>query len=134
MFGDKYYLDNVLSLQHIQIRNQCVAHLWYCVSVTPQLRKEVLDASSSHVASISPLVYLGPRSLMASLGAQLVKNPPAVQKTWVRSLRLEDPLEEGMATHSSILAWRIPMDRRVWQAMVMGSQGVGQDRATTHIP
>ena len=44
----------------------------------------------------------------ASLVAQTVKNPPAVQETWVRSLGWEDPLEEGMATHSNILAWRIP--------------------------
>ena len=43
----------------------------------------------------------------ASLVAQLVKNPPAMQETWVRSLGWEDPLEKGMATHSSILAWRI---------------------------
>ena len=44
----------------------------------------------------------------ASLVAQLVKNPPAMQETWVRSLGWEDPLEKGMAAHSSILAWRIP--------------------------
>ena len=47
----------------------------------------------------------------ASLVAQLVKNLPAVLETWVRSLGWEDPLEEGMATHSSILAWRTPLDR-----------------------
>jgi len=41
----------------------------------------------------------------------MVKNPPAMWDPWVRSLGWEDPLEEGMATHSSILAWRIPMDR-----------------------
>ena len=40
--------------------------------------------------------------------AQIVKNPPAMWETWVRSLGHEDPLEEGVATHSSILAWRIP--------------------------
>ena len=44
----------------------------------------------------------------ASLVARLVKNPPAVQETWVQSLGREDPLEKGKATHSSILAWRIP--------------------------
>ena len=44
----------------------------------------------------------------ASLVAQLVKNPPAMWETWVRSLGWEDPLEKGKATHSSILAWRIP--------------------------
>ena len=51
---------------------------------------------------------------------QIVKNLPAVQKTWVRFLGWEDPLEEGMTTHSSILAWRIPMDRGAWQATVHG--------------
>ena len=45
---------------------------------------------------------------------------PAIQETWVPSLGWEDPLEEGMATHSSILAWRIPMDRGAWQATVHG--------------
>ena len=46
----------------------------------------------------------------ASLVAQMVKNLPAMWDTWVQPLGWEDPLEEGMATHSSILAWRIPMD------------------------
>ena len=45
---------------------------------------------------------------IASLVAQLVKNPPTVQETWVRSLGWEDPPEKGKATHSSTLAWRIP--------------------------
>ena len=49
----------------------------------------------------------------ASLVAQLVKNLPAVWETWVESLGWEDPLEKGKATHSSILAWRIPKCRRV---------------------
>ena len=44
----------------------------------------------------------------ASLVAQLVKNPPATQEIWVRSLGWKDPLEKGKATHSGILAWRIP--------------------------
>ena len=56
----------------------------------------------------------------ASLVAQMVKNPPAMQETWVRSLGWEDPLEKGMATHSSILAWRIPMDKGAWWATVHG--------------
>ena len=54
------------------------------------------------------------------LAAQTVKNPPAVWETWVQSLGQEDPLEKGMATHSSILAWRIPVDRRIWRATVHG--------------
>ena len=48
----------------------------------------------------------------------MVKNPPAMWETWVRSLGWEDPLEEGMATHSRILAWRVPMDRGAWWATV----------------
>ena len=56
----------------------------------------------------------------ASLVAQLVKNPPAMWETWVRSLGWEVPLKEGRATHSSILAWRIPMDRGAWRAIVSG--------------
>ena len=52
--------------------------------------------------------------------AQLVKNLPAMQETWVQSLCWEDPLEKDMATHSSILAWRIPMDRGAWRAAVRG--------------
>ena len=50
----------------------------------------------------------------------MVKNPPAMWETWVQSLDWEDPLEEGMVTHSSILAWRIPMDREAWLATVRG--------------
>ena len=52
--------------------------------------------------------------------AQMVKNRPATQETWVLSLGWENPLEVGMATYSSILAWRIPMDRRAWWATVHG--------------
>ena len=55
----------------------------------------------------------------ASLVVQMVKNPPAMQEAWVQFLGWEDPLEEGMATHSSILAWRIPMGRGAWQATVL---------------
>ena len=51
---------------------------------------------------------------------QLVKNLPAIQETWVPSLGWEDPLEEGMATHSSTLAWRIPKDRGAWRTTVHG--------------
>ena len=50
----------------------------------------------------------------------MVSNPPAMRETWVQSLGWEDSLDEGMATHSSILSWRIPMDRGVWQATVLG--------------
>ena len=58
--------------------------------------------------------------IRASLMSQTVKNPSAMQETWVQSLGWEDLLEDGMATHSSILAWRIPMDRGTWWATVHG--------------
>ena len=57
---------------------------------------------------------------MVSLVIQLVKNLPEMWETRVLSLCWEDPLEEDMATYSSILAWRIPLDRRVWWATVHG--------------
>ena len=59
--------------------------------------------------------------------SSVLKNPPAMQETQVRSLSWEDPLEAGMATYSSILAWRIPKDRGAWQATVKGSQRVRHD-------
>ena len=67
-------------------------------------------------------IYIYINNIRASLVAQLVKNLPAMRETWVRSLGWEDPLEKGTATHSNILAWRIP-----WTVYSMGSQGVGHD-------
>ena len=70
-----------------------------------------------------------------SLEAQIVKNLPATQETWVWSLDWDDPLEEGMATHSSIFAWRIPMDRGAWQVtghVVTKSQTWLSDYAQVH--
>ena len=59
-------------------------------------------------------------SIRASLVAQLVKNQPAMWETWIQSLHWEGPLEEGTATHSSILSWRHPVDRGAWWASVHG--------------
>ena len=59
--------------------------------------------------------------------AQLVKNPPAMQETWVQSPGQEDPLEKGMTTHSSILAWRIPRTEEPGELQAMGSQRVRHD-------
>ena len=60
---------------------------------------------------------------------QTVKNLPAMQETWVRFLGCKDSLEKEMATHPSICAWRIPMDRGAWQATVHGVQRVRHDWA-----
>ena len=70
--------------------------------------------------------------LWASLVAQVVKYPPVMWETWVLSLGWEDTLEKGMATHSSILAWRIPMDRGAWRAAVHGVPSVRHDWAAEH--
>ena len=59
-----------------------------------------------------------------SLVAQMIKNLPAMRETQVRSLGWEDPLEKGMATHSNILAWRIPWTEELGRLQFMGSQRV----------
>ena len=66
-------------------------------------------------------------SLWASLVAQTVKNVPAMQETQVQSLGQEDPLEKGTATHSSILAWRIPRTEEPGGLQYLGSQRAGHD-------
>ena len=65
--------------------------------------------------------------IKAFLVAQMVKNLPAVRGTWVQSLGQEDPLEKGMATHSSILSWRIPWTEVPGGLQSMGSQRVRHD-------
>ena len=69
-------------------------------------------------------------SSMGSLGGSVVKNPPSnveTQETWVRSLSQEDPLEKEMATHFSILAWKIPWTEEPGRLQSMGSQRVSHD-------
>ena len=65
--------------------------------------------------------------ILTSLVAQMVKKLPALQQTWFRSLGQKDPLEEGMATHSSILAWRIPWTEEPGGLQSRGSQRVKHD-------
>jgi len=64
--------------------------------------------------------------------AQVVKNPPAMRETWVQSLGWEDPLEEGMTTHSSILAWRIQWSEEPGGLQSIGLQRAGRDWVTKH--
>ena len=65
--------------------------------------------------------------------AQMVKNLPAMQETWVPSLGPEDPLEKGMASHSSVLAWRIPWTENPSELQYMVSQRAGHDWATLFV-
>ena len=71
---------------------------------------------------------------MVSLVAQLVKNPPAMQETQVRSLGSKNPLEKEMATDSSILAWKIPWTEKSGRLQSVGSQRVGHDLAAKPPP
>ena len=84
-----------------------------------KVKKEAINQEKIFIVHIS----------WASLVAQAVKNPLVTQQTWVRSLGWEDPLEKRMATHSSILAWRIPWTEEPGQQQFMRSQRVRQDRA-----
>ena len=65
--------------------------------------------------------------MKASLVTQIVRNLPSMQETWVRSLDQEDLPEKEMATHSSILAWKIPWTEEPGRLQSMGSQRVGHD-------
>ena len=96
-----------------------------------ELRLKPRTVLTPHQGSLPGRVYTAPNPASlprsfpeiqthASLVAQTVKNLPVMQETWIQSLDWEDPLEKGMATHSSILAWRIPLDREAWQATVHG--------------
>ena len=73
-------------------------------------------------------------NLESSLLAQMVQNLPIMWETQVRSLGWEDPLEKGMATYSSILSWRILMDRGAWQATVHGVARVEHNLVTKPLP
>ena len=86
--------------------NPCLLHWQVDSTAEPPGKPQHSLLQGISLSLNSPLVWTF--ELRASLVAQLVKNPPAMQETWVRSLGWEDPLEKRKATHSSILAWRIP--------------------------
>ena len=95
-----------------------VCHLFH--DERPHAHQEGEKQSEKRTESlIFAFAHTSPRTWAFPV-AQTVKNLPAVRETWVRSLGWEDPLEEGMATHSSTLAWRIPMDRGAWRAIAHG--------------
>ena len=121
-----------LPMQGTQVWSLClgVFLVWKdpaCQGATKLSTATIEACSSSSVARDQhpPISISTIRENFTLLVAQLVKNLPAMWETWVRSLGWEDPLQKGKATHSSILAWRIP-----WTVLSMGSQRVGQDWAT----
>ena len=77
--------------------------------------------------SFEEIYVLLNNNLRASLVAQMVKNPLAMQETWLQSLGQGDPLEKGMETHSSILAWRIPWTEEADRIQSVGLQRVGHN-------
>ena len=95
-----------------------IRHIWKCFS-------EVLGLQivSHQELQVDP----NDKNTHMFSGAPLVKNPPAMQETWVRSLGWEEPLEKGMATHSSILAWRIPWTEEPGGLQSIRSQKVRHD-------
>ena len=78
----------------------------------------------SQIITVGKIIFT---CFLASLVTQLVKNGPEMPATWVQSLGWEDPLEEGMATHSSILAWGIPRTEEPGGLQSMGSHSVRHD-------
>ena len=84
---------------------------------TSLIRRQMCLMGPYRGACISRIFDWGHWGIGVSLVAQILKNLPAMQETWVQSLGWEDPLEKGMATHSSILAWENPMDRGAWQGL-----------------
>ena len=97
-----------------------VSDRWVEISIVNQCQNTILLKINQNVN------FLGDLS-MASLVAQMVKHLPAMRDTRVQSLGWEDSLEKGMATHSSILAWRIQWTEEPCRLQSMGSQRVGYD-------
>ena len=108
-------------------------------SLVAQLVKNLLQACNTGDLALIPESERSPREEIgypsqyswASLVSQRVKNPPAMWEAWIQSLGWEDTLKEGTAIHSSILAWRIPMDREAWWATIHGI-AKSQQWATQH--
>ena len=90
------------------------------------LRRWTRNPLGSPRAGLNPADY-GKSTFRDSLVAQRLKPLPAMQETWVRSLGQEDPLEKEMATHSSVLAWRISWTEKPGGLQSTGSQRVGHD-------
>ena len=77
------------------------------------------STTTRYLGDVQAVLWVLMCSMMwASLVTQMVKDLPAMRETWVRSLGWEDPLEEGMATHTNIHNWRIPKDRGAWRTTV----------------
>ena len=120
---------NLVHRQRKRLTNKCfITHSQAAEKSQPQ-KVTVWDMNDFQLKSFYQVLEsdLTLALLGASLVAQTVKNPPAMLETWVRSLGWEDSLEEEMATHSRILAWRIPWTEEPGRLQSMGLQRVGSN-------
>ena len=120
---------NLVPRQRKRLTNKCfITHSQAAEKSQPQ-KVTVWDMNDFQLKSFYQVLEsdLTLALLGASLVAQTVKNPPAMLETWVRSLGWEDSLEEEMATHSRILAWRIPWIEKPGRLQSMGLQRVGSN-------
>ena len=134
-FKAKIQLNPVLFLPHPALWSTQYSGINYLSFRCPRERSSpsaVFTQNSVFLEAWGILEYLngGLHCSRASLVAQMVKNLPAMQESLVRSLGQEDPLQKEMATHSSILAWRIPWTEEPGGLQPMGSQRVGHDWVT----
>ena len=111
---------------------QRAGHSWATKHETQRPDNRRVDLEIWRVSPTWMLIENDDSWSRASLVAQRIKNPPAMQETWVQSLSWEDPLEEGMATPVFILAWRILWTEEPGGLQSMGSQRVRHDWATKH--
>ena len=138
---DHCYLKGLLCISSKNVfytpyftKGRCSIHssyyfLLWSLRVTCEYRMHPTRGRWASPSNRRVALYLG--GSLASLVAQRLKRLPAMQETWVRSLGWEDPLVKEMATHSSILAWRIPWTEEPGTLQSTGSQRVGHDWATS---
>ena len=113
MDADSSFIHNCWNMEAAKMPfRRWMDKLWYIQTV------QYYSVQKTNYLSTNKKTWKKPK--WASLMAQMVKNPLAMRETLVWSLGWEDPLEEGMANHSSILAWKMPMDRAAWQALAHG--------------
>ena len=127
-----YLYDFIILQLFMSLGNFALFDMDICYPITWQIYN-IVRGKTTYLIDVRVtffLLYIGVQLSSASLVSQTVGNPPAVRETWVQSLGWEDPLEEGMAIHSSILAWRIPRTEEPGGLQSMGSHRVRHDWAT----
>ena len=120
-------LGRDIHLELLFIHSGTINKLSQCAQHCSREGNQGKEASKAKIPTLTHFTFLWEEMGLhsygrrwASLVAWFLKNLPAVQETLILTLGWEDPLGEGMATHSSILVWRIPMDRGAWRATVHG--------------